>query len=69
MITCNLDTADGLVNRAMCYLRKITYSSHRVNAELVRPLVLWVEFDSEQCGRNLRQQETHFIAAHSENPH
>lgn len=63
MMTINIDTADGLVNGVIGVLKRIDYGRRRdaaVNVENSgsrKALRLWLLFDDEKCGRNLRSSQ------------
>jgi len=48
MLTCNLDTSDGLVNGAVGILKKISYGTTGQNDK--RPNIAWLEFKDNSVG-------------------
>ncbi|CEP08725.1 hypothetical protein, partial, partial [Parasitella parasitica] len=55
MMTCNIDTADGLVNGAICTLKQTIIGHSDLGHS--KPIKLWVQFENSLSAANLRQSQ------------
>ena len=53
IVSCNLLTADGLINGAICTLKYIDFT-HSVKENI--PSILWVQFDDDTVGKMQRSE-------------
>lgn len=61
MITSNVDTGDGLVNGVTGRLRRIDLGRHTGRQKVIKPLRVWLEFDNERSGEELRNRQRNLI--------
>ena len=47
VISCNVNTHDGLINGAICTLKYVEYINQQTT---VRPIILWVHFSDTTVG-------------------
>ena len=63
IVSCNLSTADGLINGAICTLKYIDFT-HSVKENI--PSILWVQFDEDTVGK---MQTSEYKKYYSETVH
>ena len=54
IVSCNLSTADGLINGAVCTIKHIDYKNGNI------PSTLWVQFEDENVGQLQCQEYKHY---------
>ena len=59
IVSCNLSTVDGLINGAVCIIKRIDYRNSK-NGNI--PSTLWVQFEDENVGQLQCQEYKHYYS-------